>query len=455
MKKTQISNMAIFIGSIVLVYLLISLYFTNHFFFRTVVNGVDLRGKSHKDAEYLIRNYLNDYELQIIGRDGITDVIRGRDIGLHYNAQNSIPKIYSLQKSLQWISPLFYDQCYFVMDLYQYQEEQLDELLNNLTVINKAIVEPRNVSFKFVKGSYVEIEEVYGNKIIIERVIDEIRNSILKGHPRLDLEKKNCYYNPEYTIKSGKTEITKNLLNKYIATRITYQFSDQTEALDGNTIHKWLKVDENLDVRINESAVINYVKKISKKYDTIGDTRPFKTSTGKIVDVVGGLYGWKINQEEETKALLENIKTGEVIEREPSYSQRARYRGQDEIGNTYVEINITRQYLWYYRDGELIAQGSIVTGNPNRGYGTVTGAYMLNYKQKDAILVGPGYEADVTYWMPFFGSIGIHDASWRYSFGGEIYKRNGSHGCINVSLHLARKIFDNIEAGVPVISYEE
>lgn len=454
-KKRHIQNIGILIGIITLVYLLISLYFTRHFFLRTIINGVKLGGKSYEEAEQIIKNHLDNYELQIIGRDGVTDVIKGSDIGLHYNDQNSISKIYQLQKCLLWISPLFNEECYYVRDLCHYDEKQLQRIIDNLTIINIGIVEPRNVYFKYIKGSYIEVEETYGNTIIKERFIDEIVNSILKGNTRLDLEKKNCYRNPQYTVQSSKTQATKKLLNQYVSTKIIYQFCDQREIVDGNTIHKWLKVDDNLDIIINEAAVINYVKKISQKYDTVGASRIFKTSTGKTIEVTGGLYGWQINQEEEREALIENIKTGKIIEREPIYSQRAQCRGENDIGNTYVEINITRQHLWFYKDGELIAAGPIVTGNPNRGHGTVTGTYMLNYKQKDAILVGPGYEADVTYWMPFFGSIGIHDASWRYSFGGEIYKTRGSHGCVNAPLHLARKIFDHIEAGVPVISYEE
>jgi len=70
-------------------------------------------------------------------------------------------------------------------------------------------------------------------------------------------------------------------------------------------------------------------------------------------------------------------------------------------------------------------------------------------------LTGPGYAADVKYWMPFYGNIGVHDASWRRSFGGEIYKRNGTHGCVNAPVYLAKVIFEHIEEGVPIISYEE
>jgi lipoprotein-anchoring transpeptidase ErfK/SrfK len=61
----------------------------------------------------------------------------------------------------------------------------------------------------------------------------------------------------------------------------------------------------------------------------------------------------------------------------------------------------------------------------------------------------------VTYWMPFYGNIGVHDASWRHSFGGEIYKRVGSHGCVNAPLYLAKIIFEQISEGTPFISYEE
>ena len=57
--------------------------------------------------------------------------------------------------------------------------------------------------------------------------------------------------------------------------------------------------------------------------------------------------------------------------------------------------------------------------------------------------------------MPFNGNVGIHDASWRYSFGGNIYKSDGSHGCVNVPKYLASTIFDNIDAGTPIICYKE
>ena len=174
-----------------------------------------------------------------------------------------------------------------------------------------------------------------------------------------------------------------------------------------------------------------------------------------MVNLEGGIYGWKIDQEAETEALFENISSGRRLMREPAYIQKAASRAGNEIGNTYVEINITRQHLWFYKDGMLIVQGPVVTGNPNRGNATVTGTYMLNYKQEGVVLTGPGYAAGVQFWMPFYGNMGIHDAKWRSEFGGEIYKKNGTHGCVNAPYYLAKTIYKYIEAGVPVICYKE
>ncbi|MEA4962286.1 L,D-transpeptidase family protein [Lutispora sp.] len=448
-------NILIPILSIILIYLIISLYFINHFFFNTVINGIDLSLKAHNETGHVVRNYIKGYKLQLIERNGGTQEITGQAIQMQYNKGNSIPEILRKKNPLTWISSLFKEQKYYVNDLFVYDVNDLDNEINNLNCLKKDIIEPQNVDFKYSSGSYELIEEVQGNKILKDKLYEAIKLSILKGDLKLDIDEKRCYNNPKYTLNSDKTPETLRLLNKYVSANINYKFGSESEIVDGDKINKWLIIDENLDVLIDKTGVMGYIKELSRKYDTVGMKRSFKTSTGKVIEVEGGLYGWKIDLAAETKALLKNIDLGETLEKEPIYAQKALFRGADEIGDTYVEVNITRQYLWFYKNGKLITQGPVVTGNPNRGHSTVTGTYMLNYKQKDATLRGTNYASEVTYWMPFFGNMGIHDASWRHSFGGEIYKRNGTHGCINAPLYLAKTIFDNIEEGIPIISYKE
>lgn len=455
-KSKVTGNIVILLASIVLVYVLVSFYFTKHFFFNTVINGVDVSLKAYDDVDGVIRSYIKGYKLQLIERNADIEEISGNDIGIQYNEKNSIFRIYPMQNSLKWISSLLVkDQKYYVESLYIYNEDSLENKINQLNCLNKDSIESQNVSFKYSNGSYEVIGEVYGNKINKENLEEAIKLSILKGKTKLDLSENLCYEDPKYTLNSEKTHETKNLLNKYVSTKITYVFRNKKEVLDGDRINEWLSVNENLEAVVDEKAVKKYVQGLGKKYDTDGVTRNFKASIGKTVEVRGGFYGWKINLADETKALLENIKHGKVLEKEPIYAQKAFSMDEDEIGSTYVEINITRQYLWFYKDGKIVTQGDVVTGDPSRGFSTMVGTYMLNYKQKESTLRGPNYEAKVTYWMPFNGNIGLHDASWRYSFGGNIYKTDGTHGCVNAPLYLAKTIFNHIEDGTPFICYEE
>ena len=223
--------------------------------------------------------------MQLIERNGETEEIIGQDIGMQYNEKNSISKIYQMQNSFKWISSLLKDQKYYVDDLFVYNKDNLENKINELNCLNKDIIEPQNVSFKYSNGSYEVIEEVYGNKINKDKLNEAIEMSILKGETKLDLNENLCYENPKYTLSSDKTIETKNLLNKYVSTKITYIFGSENEILDGNIINEWLSVDENLEVVINEKAVMKYVKELSKKYDTVGVARKFKTSIGKIVEV--------------------------------------------------------------------------------------------------------------------------------------------------------------------------
>ena len=95
----------------------------------------------------------------------------------------------------------------------------------------------------------------------------------------------------------------------------------------------------------------------------------------------------------------------------------------------------------------------VVTGCIGKRMGTPEGIYSVYSMQRNRTLRGTGYASFVRYWMPVNGNIGIHDASWRNSFGGEIYKKNGSHGCINTPYEAMKKIFENVEVGIPVVMF--
>ena len=62
-----------------------------------------------------------------------------------------------------------------------------------------------------------------------------------------------------------------------------------------------------------------------------------------------------------------------------------------------------------------------------------------------------GYEAPVTFWMPIDNiGIGLHDL-YHYSYGGNVYEYEGSHGCVNLPYNAVQQIYNQMVIGTPVI----
>lgn len=234
---------------------------------------------------------------------------------------------------------------------------------------------------------------------------------------------------------------------------VTYQFGDQSEVLDNDRILSWLKEQEDGSVAIDEQQAKAFVKELAEKYDTAYTTRTFHTTGGRDIQIAQGDYGWRIDQEAETKHLLELLAAKQSATCEPIYAQTAAVHAKNDWGTTYVEVSLTDQYLWLYKDGHCILESYFVSGNPTRGHATPKGIYGLTYKTRDATLSGEGYDSKVKYWMPFNRNVGLHDAPWRKTFGGQIYRNNGSHGCINLPPANAAKIYENVDKNTPVIVY--
>lgn len=456
-KKNSITFIIIItIFTLLIIYLLISIYFKNHFFIGTYINGVNVSFKTVEEADNELLNESYNYVLEIRERNNVVEYIEGYKINFEYKRNNKIYELKKKQNGFLWPKFLLVQNVYNINNVYTYEKSLLDEEFNKLLCFAKEnIIEPLDACFHYNGTEYEIIKEVYGNKVNKDYLHAYILNSVLIGRETIDLEEINAYEYPDFISTSEKVIEVQKQLNTFVSTIVDYSFDNEIDVLDGNIINEWLEVDQFMNVVFNEKKIKEYLKDLSIKYDTYGNTRNFKTTTGKIVEVVGGNYGWKIDKNKECDELINNIKSGKIIKKEPLYIQKAWGTRENDIGNTYVEINLTNQYLWFYKNGELIVQGDVVTGNVSRGNATPQGTYILNYKQKDATLKGAGYSSNVKYWMPFNCNIGIHDASWRGSFGGAIYKSDGSHGCVNTPEYLAKKIYENIEPGTPIVCYKE
>ncbi|MFT5871545.1 MAG: hypothetical protein ACI8WT_000465 [Clostridium sp.] len=452
--KKIVIGIIISICTLFVIYLGMAIYFMNHFYFGSAINCINVSGESVEDVNEQMASELNTYKLNLKERDGKNEQIKAGEVGLNYNSEGQFKELKDRQSPYKWISSFFNTDASKMVEGVKYDKELLKERVDKLACFYSSnIIQPKNPGFKYTDNGYVIVNEVNGNKVNKDILYDHVSNAILKKEIAIDLESIDCYVKPQYTSNSQKIVDTKNMLNKYVFSEIVYTFGMHKEILDGSTINKWLTTDENFDIIFDEKGVENFIDVLSNKYNTIGTERNFVSSSGVVINIGGGDYGWAINRNKEILDLVTYIKDGLTILKEPAYIQTAMSHGNNDIGNTYVEINLTEQHLWFYKNGSLVAQGDIVTGNENADNVTPGGIYKLKYKQRNAVLRGPGYASPVTFWMPFNGGIGIHDASWRSVFGGNIYKTGGSHGCINCPYYLAKAIFNNIESGIPVVCY--
>ncbi|MBE6072090.1 MAG: peptidoglycan-binding protein [Clostridium butyricum] len=441
--------------SISFIYLGLTIFFRTHFY-NTRINGLNMFGKSIEDAKVIISNDLDNYCLKINEENHKSKYIIGKDIKLKYDLGEQIENLKKEEDTFWCIAKLLKNKEAKTDNRVIIDEELLKESINNMMDLRKNnILENENPKIEYKNNEYVIIDEKYGN-IIDKQVLEKkLKKCIENAEDEINIEDLDCYEKPEYTSKSKKVIEAKDMINKYASTKVTYCFGENKEILDKNTIHDWLNVNEDYEIQINEESVRQYINKLADKYNTVERNRRFITSFGRNIEISGGDYGYIIDEEFETALLIDAIKLGKNIVKEPEYSRSALSYDKDNIGNTYVEINLSKQHLWFYKSGKLITEGDIVSGNVNNDWTTPAGVYSLVYKQKDTVLRGDGYASPVSFWMPFNGGIGIHDASWRYTFGGNIYINNGSHGCINAPYYLANEIFNNIESGTPVVCYYE
>ena len=454
-RSKLVPGIMISLCALIIIYLGATMYFKNNFYFGSVINGINVTGKTVGEVEKELSSEIDAYTLELEERGDITEQIKASDIGLKYDG-DKIKELKESQNSSTWISALFNKNNSEMSQVLTYDEELLKQCFNNLSCLNSSeIINPKNASLKYTEDGYEIINEIDGNKIIKDVLYDSIVNAILNSEPKLNLESNNCYESPKYTSASQEVVDSKNLLDKYIALKITYKSGDKTKVIDGSTIHNWLVVSEDMKIAFDEEKVSKDVYKISSVFNTFGNTRDFLATSKKIIQVSGGNYGWIVDKTKEAKKLIEIVKNGQDVTKEPEYSQTAKSSDSNDIGNTYVEINMTKQHLWFYKNGSLVVEGDVVTGNASTNTLTPAGTYILNYKEKNATLKGEDYTSPVNYWMPFNGNIGIHDASWRTEFGKDIYMTNGSHGCVNAPYDLAYTIFNNIESSTPIVCYYE
>ena len=444
----------------------ISYYFSNRFFEGTWINGIDCSQKTAYEVEELMKEKLSEYSIEVSSRDVAAQTIKGEEIDYKYMSTGEILQLLRKQKPYEWVKGLYEQKSYTVDENVGYNKTLLQEQLKSLNCAQaENQTEPENAYVAFQNNAFVIVPETEGSKLNIKEAYKVLNAAVEANESAIDFSNTpEVYVSAAVTKDDPELQAALEACNNYTKASITYTFGDQSTTLDGNTIKDWLQFDEKGQLIWDDNSfqqhVAEYVAQLAATYDTVGTEREFQATSGRTVYVSSSVYGWKIDQAAEAAQLSQEIQSGTQTTREPIYAQTANAYGVNDLGNTYIEVDLSEQHMYYYQDGADIFESDFVSGNMSYAdRQTHAGIFTLYYKKSPDVLKGGQkgtanyYEQPVQYWMPFDGGIGFHDANWRDDFGGDIYLTSGSHGCINLPPENAAVLYDLIQYDVPIVCF--
>lgn len=466
-KKPLIVGLAAAAAVLVIIYLSVSVYFQYHFFKGSTINDLDVSFMTVEEAEAVFKNQARTYYLDIMERNGKSEHVSAEDIGLSpfedFNADSFLKE----QNPYTWIFNLNKTHTYTDLESSSYDAAFDEAMLNarylTLECLNESkMTDAAPPDILYENGVYSVGKADPGTRLDTEKTKTLIREAITRLDSILDLEAEGCYLVADNNTDEIYADLV-NTLNKYVNARITLTFNDELTpvVIDDTYISRWMSVDADMNIIFDTEAIEAFVSDISKEIETMGQTRTFKNSYGNEIKISGGDYGWWVSEGKEAEAIVENIKSGENITRELNYLQTAATHGTEEndsdIGDTYIEINLLKQHLFCYKEGELITECDIISGSNDNP--TPTGIYRMRFMFTNYTFSRAYFNKTVAYWMVFYGSdadsnIGLISCDFRNDFGGTTYLYNGTHGSIYVPMESSKIIYSQIPNDIPVIIYK-
>ena len=451
-------------------------YCRTHFMPGTKINGYDCSDMTAEEAQRWFDYAAENYVLNIRFRGGATEMLSAEDMGFSYKPDGSIDALLQSQDELFWPKYYLGESSYTIVPTGNYDPEILENSLLAFPELQKENMEkPEDAYIQFrdgtedTDGAFEIVPDVKGSTINLDQLAAAVGDAAARYEETVDAEEvPGAYKEAAVTADDARLISRCNDLNDMVGASITYVMPDNEKIrLNADVMKDWLVKDEKgrlyKDEEIWDEKLWEFLQILANNGNTLGMRRHFNATLQGPIIVSGGDYGYMVNQIVEHDLLLKDIENCTKETRRPSYylTPYNEETENDGIGTTYIEADLSAQHVWCYISGRLVMDCDCVSGTMSDGHATQAGVYGIMFMKKDAMLRGlmPNssskyeYETEVKYWMPFYTDVGFHDAWWRTEFGGDIYIKDGSHGCINLPPEAAEELYSYCDEKMPVVVY--
>ena len=450
-------------GALLAVYVGGSVFFMSHFMPNTRVNGDDVSLKSVDDLAAHVTSTGESYSTHVTG-DGLDLTINAGDIELGYDGAAYGAEAQAQIDPWKWPAIIWNEHDFHMSTGITFNQDKLNLLVTSaVDAINANSQPPTNATMMFdeKKAMFVSVPDALGTMVDRDNSIAAVSEGVRTLQDTIELKEPQLAQ-PAVRVDDERLARVIDESNQIVKLAIPLRIAGRDAlTIDANLIKNWIHTNEHCELIVDTEAIKGWTQgDLSKNFDSVGSTRVYTRPDGKQVSVSGGDYGWNLDGEQLADMVAAYLlnKNSNPLE-VPMKSQAAQWNpGGPDWGPRYIDVDMAEQYVRVYDEsGQIVLESDCVTGVPY--HATDEGVYTIYEHTPNMTLVGldyngdgqPDYQTPVSYWMPFNGGQGLHDAYWRGAFGGNIYEYDGSHGCVNLPSDVAAQLFDWSHVGDVVV----
>ena len=366
------------------------------------INGVDCSGMTYEEAQQALTEDRNSKHLRVTGKLGET-LADYTDFGCEYDIEeqlSNVKKDHLLEAALGHYFHLPVN-AQIAMPVSKCGDEFAKAVKNSEFLDRGIVTETQDAYIDMDDPSFPIIPEVYGNKTDADAYLTDVLHAISIGVPAFEFDESTYLSVPK--VKSDDPELLKRqaYCQNYLNQKIKYELGKESFTLTPQQLDALMKDD--LSGEADPDKVADFAKQLKSDYDIVGSDREFTSLTGKTFKVSGGNYGWIIDADGEASQLEKDINSHKDVSREPVFAQKGNgtYSKTLEIGDTYIDVDLSKQHVVYFESGVKKFECDCVSGCVAAGHSTPTGVYNINSKDRNVTLKGGGKKGSKTYYESF------------------------------------------------------